>query len=75
MDSNDLLVNAILLDLHGKFGSSVKTVYSKFNHDAWGHEVTVIFANNRHATTIFNGREIDPEFLALCALLYDLPEA
>lgn len=74
MNSSDLLVNAVLLDLHGKFGGAIKMVYSKFSHEAWGHEVTVVFSNNRQANTIFNGRELDPEFLALCALLYDLPE-
>jgi len=71
----DLLLNAIMVDLHGKFGTKVRTVYSTYHSEVFQQEVTVVFTNNRTAKTIYKGRDLDPEFLALCALLYDLPES
>ena len=72
--AEDLLLNAIMVDLHGKFGSKVRTVYASYVPEVFHQEVTVVFTNNRTAKTIYKGRDLDPEFLALCALIYDLPE-
>lgn len=72
--ANDVLLNTIMLELHGKFNGKVRTVFSTYKPDTFHQDVTVVFINNRTATTEFKGRELDPEFLALCALIYDLPE-
>lgn len=72
--ANDVLLNTLMIDLHNKFNGNVRTVFSTYNPNTFYQDVTVVFTNNRIATTVFKGRELDPEFLALCALIYDLPE-
>ena len=74
-NASDAMIGLLVFRLNKMFGTRIRTVLSNFKHDHWGYEIVVVFSNNRTATTMLGDTlELPDEFLALCSLIYDLPE-